>query len=220
MKVKYWLMYLVSVCYVCQLEAQENLAKPLPEPLPELAVVENFATAEMRFEDDKAFSESSVAWIINDNEYVKSRIGIDSIGTCVRLLKKEDFPLVIRNINSCGDSLVVHEQPSSSSPLYINGVRYDGLIRATVSDNPRLLSIPEICRKYTDAPMSKIAVSVNGVTLLKDVASYKIAERYILRVDVVSSKDIENCDSDFTMVKIYTRTSINQKRLIMRLGQQ
>lgn len=46
-------MFLVNVCYACQLEAQENLAKPLQG----LEIVGNFLAAEIRFEDDKAFSE-------------------------------------------------------------------------------------------------------------------------------------------------------------------
>lgn len=175
---------------------------------------------EMPFEDDMSFSKSPVAWIINDNIFIKSRIGVDSIEICKSLYRKEDYPLVIHNINMRGDSIVVQSPPSPSSPLCINGISYNSLAHATISGHPHLLTIPEICSRYTDVPMSKIAVLINGVNILRDIASYKIAERYILRVDVVSSKDIENCDGDFTIVKIYTRTSINKKRQIMRLGSE
>lgn len=175
---------------------------------------------EMPFEDDIEFSKNSVAWIINNNIFIKSNIGIDSVKTVNSLFKEEDFPLIIRKINSKGDSIIVNAPPSPSSPLVINGISYSSLAHATVCGSPKMLTIPEICHKYTDAPMSKTVVLVNGVNLLKDIASYKIAERYILRVDVVPSKDIEGCVEDFTIIKIYTRTSINKKRQFMRLGLQ
>lgn len=208
----------VGQCCMGQLNAQEDLKQPIQLPFSKLEIVDNFATIVPPLEDDIEFSMSSVAWIINNNEFVKSRIGLDSIETCVCLYKEDDYPLIIRKINSQDDSLVVNVPPSSLSPLCINGVYYDRLIHADVSGNPNLLTVPEICRRYTNTPMSKIVVSVNGVILLRDIASYKIAERNILRVNVVSSKDIEGFNEDFVIVKIYTRTSINKKRQIMRLG--
>ena len=208
----------MGILYAHKVCAQENLEKRIAE----LEIVNQLDKdgIEMPFEDDIEFSKKSVAWIINDNIFIKSYIGIDSVKAVNSLFKEEDFPLVIRKINTNGDSIIVNSPPSPFSPLVINGISYSSLAHATVCGTPKMLTIPEICHKYTDMPMSKTVVMVNGITLLKDISSYKIAERYILRVDVVSSKDIEGCNEDFTIVKIYTRTSINKKRQIMRLGLQ
>ena len=220
----YFLFAFIGLCCASQMDAQDDLSghsEDLQKRIESLQIVDHFGMedGEMTFVDDKRFSNRTTAFVVNDNEFVKSDIGIDSIQTRESLNDEKDYPVVIRNVNSHGDSLVVLAPPSESSPLYINGVRYTSLTRATVSGNPRLLTIPEICGRYTDAPMSKTVVSINGLTLLKDVDSYKMAERYILRVDVVSSGDIENCEGNFVLVKIYTRTPMNVKRNIMRLGE-
>lgn len=219
MNIRILLAATCSLCYASMLKAQVDVAAPLHDPIHELVIGDHPdpEAAEMPFEDDRRFSEHAVAWMVNDNEFVKSRIGLDSIEASQDLFKAQEYPLVIRNINASGDSIVVLAPPSSASPLVINGFKYTSLSHATVSGKPRMLTIPEICREYSDAPMSKTIVSLNGITLLKDIASYKIAERYILRVDVVPSSDIENCDGDFTIIKIYTKTAINRKRNVLRL---
>lgn len=200
--------------------AQRDDSKEIAKKIAGLRIVDHLDKVDRNdiLRNDQAFSNCRVATITNENKFIKSDIGADSIDFITPLDGVDDFPLVIRDINEIGDSLVVNTCPSDSTPLIINGFRYTSIHRVTTKDRPQYLSISKICSRHTNYPMSKVIVSINGLTLLKDITSYKIAERYIQRVDCVKTTDIEGFTGDFVLIKIYTKTPMNLQRNVMRLG--
>ena len=191
--------------------------------IKDLVVVDGFNITDrnwMEFVSDSKFSERHYAILMNNNEFIKSDIGInkDSIDNESASIVI-NYPIIIRNINDNHDSIIVRERPSFKKPVIINGHKYYGFLKVYSKSKMQLVTMADIKRLYALDGTIPCIFMINGITLIKDILSYKIDKKFILRVDIVKSKEIESLSNidDFYIIKIYTKTDDNKKRCIIRL---
>ena len=90
-----------------------------------LQIVDHFEN-DSRIMNDVDFDARNYAVLTNRNEFAKDLIGLDSDSTYLELIN--EYPLIIKKINSEHDSIIIRDNPYTN-PITINGHSYKRFFR-------------------------------------------------------------------------------------------
>ncbi len=161
---------------------------------------------------DKEINRTPYAVLIDGNRFVGNAIGIN-VDSVTYVRKSADrYPLVIRDINGKGDSVVVSQDPQQQ-PVVINGQEYTGLwfLQLKNAKDVRLLSLPQIREKYFPDLQGPCLFMIDRFVITGNVENYKVDENFLYRLSVVPSADISSLQGgpQFSVVRIETRRTAN-----------
>lgn len=164
-----------------------------------LQIVDHFEN-NSRIMDDVDFDARNYEVLTNRNEFVKDLIGLDSDSTYLELIN--EYPLIIKKINSEHDSIIIRDNPYTN-PITINGHSYKRFFRNKY--NVQIESLKEIAKKHNIT--GDCIYMINGHIVLKDPYAYKVVLNNIAKINVTKSSDIKTIDKskNFVILKIYTK---------------
>lgn len=141
--------------------------------------------------------------------FVKNYIGLP-----MNILKGEDvvYPLTITRIGSEDDTLLISKPPKDTDSGYVS-VKGFKCTKFTDCHNVglSLVSLDDVRKKFCPDVKGTVVYMINKFFIMTDEEYYKIDSDYILRVSVVSSKDIDALKDrkPFSIIRILTKTRHN-----------
>jgi hypothetical protein len=100
--------------------------------------------------------------------------------------------------------------------ISINGIAYDHRIYLFSKDPVNLVSLKQVTDKYIKGDIYMPIYVLDDVFIVKDAASVKIDENFILKVNAINSDEFDSLDKNnsfkFTFIFIYTKTEANIAR--------
>ncbi len=104
------------------------------------------------------------------------------------------------------------------SPLNINGVTYTYKCNLTSDKVIKFVSLENLKKIYCPNVKTPCFYMINKNFILKEIDSYKIDKDFILKVETVSSSDVEGFKNatPFTIIRIYTDIESNKNPMRIR----
>lgn len=123
------------------------------------------------------------------------------------------YPFWVRGIGKANDSLLLWRDPwYEDAPVMFGNYKCKGIANYRyLKKNYRLMTLDEVREEYCAGLKGDVLYMINKFFIMTDEEYYKIDSDYILRVSVVSSKDIDALKDrkPFSIIRILTKTRHN-----------